>query len=120
MMKRLPFAEAARRMRCKDEGGRKMFEQGFDARVIDGQLIPTEPLRAFEGKEVRVTLSVPAESTRAAIDESSDVQPPDNFDVEKDIYVRMPFRSVVVHHPPLVNGGALKPCLILPEDLPND
>jgi len=43
-----------------------------------------------------------------------------DIDVERDVAVRMAFRSTEVINPTIVPGGALKPCLIFPAELPDE
>ena len=40
-----------------------MIAHSFDARIVNGQLVPAEPLKAFEGQEVRVTVSASVKTT---------------------------------------------------------
>jgi hypothetical protein len=40
--------------------------------------------------------------------------------VETDLYVKMPFPGEVLRNAVLVEGAGIRPCLILPEELPDD
>ena len=93
-----------------------MLEQEFDAQVCNGQLVPSEPLECFEGQRVHVTLT----AVPFALDNHLEMGLAHDRDVEKDVYVRMPFPSRLVANPTIVAGGMLKPCLIFPEDLPDE
>jgi len=44
-----------------------MLEE-FDAQILNGQLIPAEPLRMFEGQRVHVTLSAPVQEAPSPIE----------------------------------------------------
>jgi hypothetical protein len=90
-----------------------MIAHSFDAHIVNGQLVPAEPLKAFEGQKVRVTVTAPEKVSAAP-------EPAEDFDVEKDVYVKMPLASEVIPNPVVAKGNGLKPCLILPEELPNE
>ena len=90
-----------------------MIAHSFDARVSNGQLIPAEALRAFEGRQVHIAIAM-------SDTELSNDEPPDDFDVEKDVYVRLPLPGKVIVQPVIIKGSGLRPCLILPEDLPDE
>ena len=91
-----------------------MTASSFDAQIVNGQLVPAEPLRPFEGRQVHVVVSVRALPVEEA------TEPPEDMDVEKDVYVRLPLLSKAIGNPIIANEAKLKPCLILPEDLPDD
>jgi hypothetical protein len=93
-----------------------MFAEEFDALVLNGQLVPPEPLRMFEGQRVHVTLAIPP----VPIDAKAAIEPIPELDVEKDVSVRMPFPGTAVSNPKIVQGPGLRPCLIFPEELPDD
>ena len=96
-----------------------MLEEEFEARVLNGQLVPAESLRHFEGQRVHVTVSAPKRTPQPAIAEAEPA-PPQDLDIEKDVYVRMPLPGKVVVRPVIVQGTGLRPCLIFPEDLPDE
>lgn len=93
----------------------------FEARVVNGQLQYQTPLDALEGHQVRVTVDVLApnggmpDASRPPTDEV-----PGDLDVEKDVYVKMPFKSAVLKDAVVVEGGPMNPCIILPEELPDE
>ena len=100
-----------------------MVAKTFSARVVGGQLCYQEPLDAFEGQTVRVTVAgaasfSPPQSARAA--ESGDGEPPEWMAVEADVYAKMPFSGEVLKEVVIVEGGPLRPSLIFPEDLPDE
>ena len=84
-----------------------MTTSSFDARIINGQLVPADPLRAFEGRQVHVVVSAAASN--------GEPEPPDDMDVEKDVYVRIPLASQTMSDAVIVAGADLKPTVILPE-----
>lgn len=86
-----------------------MFAEEFDALVLNGQLVPPEPLRMFEGQRVHVALLTPASTRPVVIDATTQTEPTPEFDVEKDVSVRMPFPSRVVSNPNIVHGPGLTP-----------
>ncbi len=96
-----------------------MLKQEFDACVVDGQLVPADALRAFEGHQVHVTIAVPPVFASPSRDAPENAAPED-LDVEKDVYVAMPFPETVMQEPIIVDGGRLKPCLIFPEDVEDE
>lgn len=102
-----------------------MITKTFTARIENGQLRYQEPLADLEGREVQVTLilnGTPATPTPAANEEQEppDPEPPEWLDVEKDIYVKMPLKSEIIENAVVLEGGPLQPCIILPEELPDD
>lgn len=93
----------------------------FEAEVLNGQLFPAEPLRAFEGQRVQITVAardpLPKRAQFVAEDEGADA--PDDLDVEKVVYAPMPFPNELLPNPKLIDQVVLQPCLIVPEDLPD-
>ena len=76
-----------------------MTTSSFDARIFNGQLVPAEPLRAFEGREVHIVVSVaPTTGT------NGEPEPPDDMDIEKDVYVRIPLASQLMSDAVVVAG----------------
>jgi hypothetical protein len=47
-------------------------------------------------------------------------EPPEGMDVEKDVYVKMPFPSEVLKGVRVMDGGPMEPCIILPEELSDE
>jgi hypothetical protein len=101
-----------------------MVIKTFEAQVYDGRLHFQEPLADLEGQQVRVTIiagpSSPNATTPSAtepIDEDG-IEPPDWLQVEKDVYVKIPFRGEILSNPVIIDGGSLRPTAIFPEDLP--
>ena len=97
----------------------------FDARVINGRLQYQAPLDALEGQLVRVFLDILAPDILAPQDSKPLSPPPsdespEDMDVEKDVYVKMPFASEVLKDAVIIEGGPMEPCIILPEELPDD
>src|SRR2546426_664470 len=99
-----------------------MLSHSFEARIVNGQLVPAEVLKAFEGQQVHITVSVPAKIAEHASSVSANDgrEPPEDLDVEKDVYVRMPLQNKAIPNPAIVKKNDLKPCLILPEGLPDE
>jgi hypothetical protein len=92
----------------------------FDARVINGRLQYQAPLDALEGQQVRVMLDILAPQDSKSLPPPSSDEPPEDMDVEKDVYVKMPFASEVLKDAVVIEGGPMEPCIILPEELPDD
>jgi hypothetical protein len=85
-----------------------MMTKMFEARVVNGRLQHGESLDAFEGRQVRVTLEAAPDEGRAPVA------------VEHDIHVRLPFPGEPLPAARVIEGGPLRPCLVLPEDLPDE
>lgn len=96
-----------------------MVTQTFEAQVVHGQLVPAEVLRPFEGQQVQVTVT-PAPVPAADSQPKGEPDPPDDLDVEKDVYVPMPLRSEVIPNAVIKDGAPLEPCTFIPEDLPDE
>ena len=92
-----------------------MITSSFDARIVNGQLVPADPLRALEGQQGHVVVSVPPSAELDAL-----VEPPEEMDVEKDVYVRLALPSEMIANPIIAAGTELRPSLIFPEDLPDE
>jgi hypothetical protein len=99
-----------------------MLTKTFEAEVRNGQLHCEEPLEALEGQRVQVTVTVPEPAAQTANGQAQPVseEPPEWLDVEKDIYVPMPFRGEILKDVRIVEGGPLEPCIIVPEELPDE
>ena len=85
-------------------------DKSFDAVIADGRIHHEENLRPWEGEEVRVTVHCRAR----------DIAPPDDFDIERDIYHKMPVKTMVVGSSKIRDIGSAKPSLILPEGIEDD
>src|SRR5439155_25712436 len=92
----------------------------FDARVINGRLQYQAPLDDLEGQQVRVMLDILAPQDSKPLPPPPSDEPPEDMDVEKDVYVKMPFASEVLKDAVVIEGGPMEPCIILPEELPDD
>ena len=99
-----------------------MVAKTFSAQVVGGQLRHQESLAAFEGQEVRVTVAPPPSpvSESAPPTDSRDAVPPEWMAVETDICIKMPFSSEVLKNAVIVEGAPMRPCLILPEESPDE
>lgn len=99
-----------------------MVTKTFPARVANGRLQYDESLAAFEGQQVHITLlaSEPPQRTRSTGERLLDEAAPEGMDVEKDIYVPMALTGEVLRNPVVLEGGPLKPCLVIPEELPDE
>jgi len=97
-----------------------MLEGEFEAQVFNGQLVPSEQLRQFEGQRVHVALSSQTSSTSMVANDAAQAEPPNDFDVEKDVAVRMAFLSKTITNPTIIQGSGLKPCLIFPLESSDD
>jgi MOSC domain-containing protein YiiM len=62
-------------------------DRSFNAVIADGQIRHEENLRPWEGKAVQVTVHSLAREEIAL---------PDDFDVERDVYVKMPVETTLV------------------------
>ena len=85
-------------------------EKSFDAVITDGRIDHEESLRPWEGKEVQVTLHL----------RISEEELPDDLDVERDVYMKMPVKSFVIRPSKFRDIGAAKPSLILPEEIADE
>jgi len=99
-----------------------MAGKTFPAVVTDGQLRHKQSLEAFEGQEVYVTLvakpfsASPCQRTGPVRDDEL----PGGMDVEHDLYVKIPLTGEVVPEALVVEGPSIRPCIILPEDSPDE
>lgn len=97
-----------------------MVSKTFEGTVVGGQLAYNQPLHVFEGKKVLITVIDPvATPTRELPAESTD-EPPDDLDVEKEIYNKMPRKVEMLKGVTIIDKGRRRPHVILPEELPND
>lgn len=99
-----------------------MLTKTFEARVEKGLLQHRESLRAFEGQQVYVTLIAPAAPQTQPEGKARlpAEEPPAELDVEKDVYVQVPLPGEVLKDAVVVEGSPLRPCLIFPEELPDE
>ena len=99
-----------------------MVAKTFSAQVVGGQLLHQESLDAFEGREVRVTVAAPSSvlSPSAPSMDSREAEPPEWMAVETDIYVKMPFPGELLKDAVIVEGEPMRPCVILPEESPDE
>lgn len=84
---------------------RMLEDRSFNAVIADGQIRYGENLTPSDGKEVHVTVHVRA----------LEVEPPEDFDIEKDVSVKMPVETTVLGAATIRNVGSAIPSLILPE-----
>lgn len=99
-----------------------MAAKTFSAQVVSGRLRYQESLDVFEGQDVRVTVveqSRPG-SHPAPLTGSGEREPPDWMAVESNLYVKMPFPGEVLQDVVIVEGQPIRPCIILPEELPDE
>ncbi len=85
--------------------------------VFDNGSVPPE------GTRVEVVIrpsSAQVAPATEGLPDLSDIEPPDDLDVEKDIYVRMPRRYEKIEGAIIREGTGLKPTLIFPEELPDE
>jgi hypothetical protein len=98
------------------------------AQVVNGHLQHEQSLAELEGQRVTLTVvpSGPAsgngatQPTPQAVEKAEfDPEPPPWLDVEHDVYfpIKVP-RQLLEKKPVIVRRG--KPCIILPEELPDD
>ncbi|MBI3823115.1 MAG: hypothetical protein HY289_10610 [Planctomycetes bacterium] len=106
-----------------------MTQFTIPAQVVNGHLQHEQSLAELEGQQVQVTLTVapkdavngtpkPAQ-TMPKQSEESDPEPPPWLEIEHDVYFPMtvpekPLGKVKIHK----RRG--KPCIILPEELPDE
>lgn len=97
-----------------------MVRRAFPAEVTNGQLRFQESLVDLEGRRVMVVLDdLPTKDENRPRLTPDPVQI-DDMDVEQDVPpFRRPFRWKTVNAV-VKDGGPLRPCLILPEELPDD
>ena len=105
-----------------------MTQITIPAQVVNGHLQHEQSLVEFEGQRVIATLrSVPEHSAngipeKAALQEPSadfDPEPPPWLEVENDVYFPMTVPEILLGKVKLkVEAG--KPCIILPEELPDE
>ncbi len=96
-----------------------MVRRTFPAEVTNGQLRFQESLVDLEGRRVMVVLDdLPAkDENRHRL--SPDPVQFDDLDIERAVSFRMPFRWETVNAV-VKDGGPLRPCVILPEELPDE
>lgn len=95
-----------------------MVGKSFSAQVMGGQLCYQEPLDAFEGQDVYVTV-VARSSFRSPVPPPADgaeVEPPDWMAVETDLHVEMPFPGKILDDAVVIQGEPIRPCIIMPEE----
>jgi hypothetical protein len=103
-----------------------MITKTFAARIENGQLRFQEPLTELEGCEVQVTVvanGIPADSSAPTNGQAEppEPEPPEWLDVEKDIYIPMPYNWVTLENVKVIDlGRAEPPQFILPEELPDE
>jgi hypothetical protein len=99
-----------------------MARKIFPAVVSDGKLRHDQSLEAFEGQEVYVTLIAKPLSASPSPRTSPvwEVEPPVGMDVEHEICVKARLAGEVVLDALVVEGSSMKPCIILPEDSPDE
>ena len=81
------------------------------AEVID-DISQSQRARGHQGRSI--------EEIESARTDSHDVEPPGWMAVETDIYVKMPFPGELLKNAVIVPGEPLRPCIILPEETPNE
>ena len=52
--------------------------------------------------------------------DSREAEPPEWMAVETDIYVKMPFPGELLKDAVIVEGEPMRPCIILPEESPDE
>jgi hypothetical protein len=82
----------------------------FVGEVRHGRLLFAEPLAAFEGRRVLVTVVAPDLLLAAAA-----AEPPDDLDVEVDVVAAMPPVTDRLAAVAVRDLGPAPPCFILPE-----
>jgi hypothetical protein len=82
----------------------------FVGEVRHGRLLFAEPLAAFEGQRVLVTVVAPDRLLVAGA-----MEPPDDLDVEVDVVAPMPPVTDHLAAVEVRDLGPATPCLILPE-----
>ena len=96
-----------------------MIRRAFPADVMNGQLRFQESLADLEGRRVLVVLDECETASNQWPQLVPDARAIDEKDVEKDVSFHMPFRWEPVKAT-VTDKGALRPCLIVPEDSPNE
>ena len=84
--------------------------KSFDAVIAEGRIEHGENLRPWEGKEVQVTVLLL----------SGEDEPPDDIDIEKDVYVKMPVKASVIQRIKIRDIGPAMPSFILPEGIEDE
>ncbi len=85
-------------------------DKSFDAVIADGRIHHEENLRPWEGEEVRVTVHFRAR----------EMAPTDEFDIEQDVFHKMPVKTTVVGSGKIRDIGSAKPSFILPEGIEDE
>ena len=85
-------------------------DKSCGAVIADGRIHHEENLLPWEGEEVRVT-------ARFRVRE---VAPLDEFDIELDVYDKMPVATAVVGSSGIRDVGSAKPSPVLPEGIGHD
>ena len=80
-------------------------DRSFDAVITDGQIHLEANLLPWEGEQVQVTVHFSARG----------IAPSSEFDVEHDVYVKMPVKTTVIGSGKIRDIGSAKPSFILPE-----
>lgn len=105
-----------------------MTQITIPAQVVNGHLQHERSLPEFEGQRVIATLTVVAEDSKNGASEKAppqepsaefDPEPPPWLEVEHDLYFPMTVPSISLGKVK-VNVEEGKPCIILPEELPDE
>ena len=96
-----------------------MVRRAFPAEVTNGQLRFQESLVDLEGRRVMVVLDDLPTKVEGLPRLTPDPVQFDDMDIEQDVSFRMPFRWEKVTAT-VKDGGPLRPCVILPEELPDE
>jgi hypothetical protein len=90
----------------------------FESVVRNGQLTHGESLAPFEGKRVYVTVIAPQSPPSPS--NGHEDEGAEGLDVEKDLYAPMKPQTQRRADMRIVNTQQGKPCIILPEELPDE
>ena len=96
-----------------------MVRRAFPAEVTNGQLSFQESLVDLEGRRVMVFLDVcePPPNVRTKL--TPDALTAEEMPAEQDLDFERPFRRKIISAT-VIDGGRLRPCVILPEEIADE
>lgn len=96
-----------------------MVRRAFPAEVTNGQLRFQESLSDLEGRRVMVVLDECELPSKARPKLTPDALTAEEMPAEQDLDFERPFRRKTISAT-VIDGGRLRPCVILPEEIADE